>query len=528
MALKNLFNLNFVSPFKTGNLLVLICVVFLIFNLSAIVNAQDEIGKVDRKKIRQLFKQAKKQNRKGEFAAAEKLLRDALKIHPQNTEAALQLSYMLLKQRHLVESYDLSFEIARAEPKNSFAFAVLGKTLLASGRFSDARLALNNALILNKREALAWEGLGMLRFYENRIADSLEDLRVAVFLEPNEPDFVFALATVSSRAEKYKEAADAYQRYLRISRGTDRDRRERIKGLISFLRYLGNRSSLYKLKGEKHTTVPISLVGERPVVQLRLKENGEILNFVLDTGSGMSVISKEASEKYNIKPITKGGKARAVGGDGTFPIVYGFINSMHIGDVKIENIPVYIRDFHGYNKNIDGYLGISLISHFLMTLDYGKLTFSLDRKESSREQLAEKDALFLPLRLTSSGFLSGEVNIEGVENSLNFIVDTGASISVISENLANSKEIRDYVDGEKLRVVGAAGITENVPSFLLPRVSFGNHSQKSLRAIALDLDLINEASGFEQSGILGGNFLKDYRLTFDFQNSKVIFVPHGK
>ncbi len=47
-------------------------------------------------------------------------------------------------------------------------------------------------------------------------------------------------------------------------------------------------------------------------------------------------------------------------------------------------------------------------------------------------------------------------------------------------------------------------------------------------AIALDLDIINEASGFVQAGILGGNFLKNYILTFDFENSKVIFVPIKK
>jgi hypothetical protein len=76
-----------------------------------------------------------------------------------------------------------------------------------------------------------------------------------------------------------------------------------------------------------------------------------------------------------------------------------------------------------------------------------------------------------------------------------------------------------------MRVVGAAGITENVPSLLLPRVTFGSHSRQSITAIALDLELINETSGFEQAGILGGNFLKNYCLTFDFQNSKVIFVP---
>ena len=135
------------------------------------------------------------------------------------------------------------------------------------------------------------------------------------------------------------------------------------------------------------------------------------------------------------------------------------------------------------------------------------------------------EVLSLPLRLTSSGFLSGEVQLEGIQAPLNFIVDTGASVSVISDEIAGLKEISRFVTDEKMRVIGAAGITEDVSSFLLPRVTFGTHSRESMTAIALDLDMINEASGFEQAGILGGNFLKNYSLTFDFTNSKVIFVP---
>jgi hypothetical protein len=96
---------------------------------------------------------------------------------------------------------------------------------------------------------------------------------------------------------------------------------------------------------------------------------------------------------------------------------------------------------------------------------------------------------------------------------------------VISEDVANTHGVSAFLKTEKMRVVGAAGVTDDVPSFLLPRVSFGSHSRKSITAIALDLDLINEASGFEQAGILGGNFLRNYRMTFDFKNSKVTFVP---
>jgi len=76
-----------------------------------------------------------------------------------------------------------------------------------------------------------------------------------------------------------------------------------------------------------------------------------------------------------------------------------------------------------------------------------------------------------------------------------------------------------------LRVVGAAGITENVESFTLPRIKFGDHSRDSITAIALDLNMINDASGFEQSGILGGNFFLNYKMTFDFKNSRLMFSP---
>ena len=115
--------------------------------------------------------------------------------------------------------------------------------------------------------------------------------------------------------------------------------------------------------------------------------------------------------------------------------------------------------------------------------------------------------------------------VEGIEEPLNFIVDTGASVSVISDEVANSEIGNGFVKSEKMRVIGSAGITDDVPSFLLPKVSFGNHSRTSITAIALDLDMINEASGFEQAGILGGNFLRNYRMTFDFKKSKVTFFP---
>jgi len=49
------------------------------------------------------------------------------------------------------------------------------------------------------------------------------------------------------------------------------------------------------------------------------------------------------------------------------------------------------------------------------------------------------------MRSTSSGFLSGEVSIEGIERPLNFIFDTGATTTVLSEKLAALDEVQAFI-----------------------------------------------------------------------------------
>ena len=472
-----------------------------------------------------VYKQGKKEDRKGRVDAAEKLYRRAIELDPKFSDAKLSLAYLLAKRHLTREAYDISLAIAKAEPNNPRAYAVLGIALLTAGNFTESRLCFDKALTLTRKEDLAWAGMGLLDFYENKIEFSLANLEQAVYREPTEPDYLFALGQISARAERYQESAEAYRRFLSVSNDMDTDRRARIKGLISFLTFLGTKTSLYDTGGESQTSVPFQLVGNRPVIKVKINNSDDYLNFVLDTGSGISVISETTAKRLGIGRVTRGGFAKGIGGDGRFEIIYGFLREVAVGDVEIRNVPVYIRKFHSTNENIDGYIGLSLISKFLTTIDYGKLTFDLQKKGTLLSADAIENNVSLPLRLTSSGFLSGEVRLEGIDNPLNFIVDTGASVSVISDDLAGMQEVSRYVQDEKMRVIGSAGITEDVPSFMLPRVTFGSHSRESVSAIALDLDLINEASGFQQAGILGGNFLRNYRLTFDFKNSKVIFVP---
>src|ERR1700730_16806029 len=253
--------------------------------------------------------------RDGEYEVAEKMFRELLAKDAHDNSARLGLSFALLKQRLLQDAYDHAARVVLADPLSARAHALLGAVILGSGDFRNSVEEFRTALIIQENESLAIAGLAMVDFYENRLDSALRGLRRAVDLDPEEPDYVFNLGQASARSEKYKEAADSYERFLVIAPKTDADRRDRIRGLIDFLRYLGRKSRLYELAGRR-TDMSFDPVDGRPVLKVRINGSKEFLRFVLDTGSGMSVISEVKAKRLGVRPVARGGLARAVGGGG--------------------------------------------------------------------------------------------------------------------------------------------------------------------------------------------------------------------
>ena len=180
------------------------------------------------------------------------------------------------------------------------------------------------------------------------------------------------------------------------------------------------------------------------------------------------------------------------------------------------------------------------ISKFIASVDYGERVFSLQRQSDSNDNnqppadfrsvapTVPTDIVEIPVRTTSSGFLSGEVKLEGIDKPLNFIIDTGASVSVVSEKLVAEEELDSYIAPVRMRVYGAAGIAENVQTVVLPKVMLSSLARERINAAVLDMEPVNETAGFTQNGILGGNFLGHYRLSLDFKHGLIKLEPLKK
>jgi tetratricopeptide (TPR) repeat protein len=493
------------------------------------------------------LKRAANEIRKANYIEAEKIYRRLLEKDQTDKDARLGLSFALVKQIKLQEAYENAAQVIAADPINSRGFALLGTALLRSGEFRNSVEALYTAVKFNNKEALAIAGLSEIEYYEHRTRNSYDGLKKAISIDPMEPDYYLSLARACSRLEYYNEAADAYQRFLDVTPKSDVERRARIRGLIDFYRYLGN-TKIHRTSGKEITSVPFELVNHRPFITLTIN-GGTTLRFVVDTGASLSVISDTIAARLGIKPIARGGNARAVGGNGSFPIVYGLLDSITIGEAKIEAVPVYIRTIHSAPdtpeiEKADGYIGLSVLANYGVTLDYHAKQMTLDRTPI-REEPVKPDAakpadtpsivgdlvngFEVPIRSTSGGLASAEAQLPKLKRPLNFIIDTGATTTVISKAAVERNDLEGLkIKGETIRVIGAAGIEEGVETLGLSALTVNGLRKSNSRAVILSLDAVNETSGFEQHGILGGDYLEHFRVAIDLRRFQFKLTPQSK
>lgn len=477
-----------------------------------------------------LDRDARKAMRAGKYEIGLKIYLGMIEADARDNRARLGASFAYLKMQNYPLCFQQAKEVLSVDANNARAHALSGLSLLRSGFIRAAVGELQQSLDLDPKEALAYGGAAEIDYYEGRPKDARSKSYYAHNLDPEEPDYLVTYARSSSRLEDFKEAADAYELFLEISPPSDVERRDRIRGLIQFYRQLAG-LRVHQVGGPAVTEVPFQLGSDRrPYVHVKL--NGRDSIFVIDTGSGFTVISKDAAKRFGVTEIARGGKSQGVGGSGKFQIVYGLIKSLQIGEAKVRMIPCFVRPFHGERDRLpeekaDGFIGLSVLSHFLTELDYKAARMRLDRRDNGSAPMAAIPGVTLvPFRTTQNGLISVETEFDG-NPFVNVILDSGASSTVISEAAVERLNMGDQIiKGQTTSVIGAAGVTENVRMLFIRNCRVADQLQSNLRALVLDFGAINETSGFEQSGILGGDFLRHFRLTIDFNRALLALQPH--
>jgi predicted aspartyl protease len=236
------------------------------------------------------------------------------------------------------------------------------------------------------------------------------------------------------------------------------------------------------------------------------------MDFVLDTGSEETVISRETARRAGVRPITYTLSA-GVGEVGLRGLQIARIDMLEIGTLQVRNLPVLIKNpaLRGIPKR-EGESFSPLSLGMSMRIDYQSRQLTIGRK------LPEDRADFrLPMRVHRLAMVRGVLN---ASHPAYFVVDTGGEVISISADTAGALAKSPY-RRIPLRVYGTSGWDRD--AFLLPGVDldFDRIEYRNFPLVVLNLRAPSVLLGFQVGGIVGHRFLGSYRVSMDLERSEL-------
>ena len=152
------------------------------------------------------------------------------------------------------------------------------------------------------------------------------------------------------------------------------------------------------------------------------------------------------------------------------------------------------------------------VNQITQQLQSGLQSLSSTKTEASKA--AEDTGITIPLmNQTNALMVSAKLNDRATGT---FVVDTGATYTSISQELADSM-------GSGLRYVGTVRITTangqiDVPKVIIDRIRINN-----LEARNVEATVINLHKGGSFSGLLGLSFLRNFQLTINPKSNQLVF-----
>jgi Flp pilus assembly protein TadD/predicted aspartyl protease len=433
----------------------------------------------------------------------------------QMREARSGLIVSALRVAEFETAREEAEKLIRESPRNPESMALYGDALWASGLFEQAEAKYQESIGLSPELARGLHGVARSLAARGQFDQAMVAAQAALKRAPRDLEIHHTVGSIYERTHKYEEAAAAYTNYVNLLPNKDTSYKASwSRAEIQFLRSFGQRVPFEADPGTdaRLFSVPFKLVNQKVVVRARVNGARE-QDFIVDTGSENTVVTRPTAQRLGILPITQALSA-GVGDVGLRGLQLARIDTLEVGDLKLRNVPALIKNPPLVMRDLPTRETESLSPLALgysMTLDYTTKQMTLGKHLPL--QPADFD---LPLRLDRLATVQG--TIDGARQA-DFIIDTGGEVISISQASANALGKGDLEHKIGLRVYGSSGW--DTEAFLLPGVNlaFDTLQYRNFSVIVLNLATPSALLGFQVGGIVGHRFLSNYKVAIDLERS---------
>ena len=273
-----------------------------------------------------------------------------------------------------------------------------------------------------------------------------------------------------------------------------------------------------KNTNQETDTIPFTL-GKDNGIHLKGKiNNSDTLDFLFDTGAGISVIpSSIINQKVN---LTIDGSQENGGTDGVATVDKSSKNTIEINNLKWENVPLLSINYQ--KPSFDAVLGWIAFEDKIVEIDYEKSVLVIHPflPNLSTEYTRLEFKLIGGIPYIKCKLIVNEKECEGW-----FDFDTGSDGELmIGQKFAKDNLLNNVMKNiGTSKSVGSTGIEIKNNDVILPKLKLGEYE---MYQIPLSIQE-QEVEGNEHNENIGNNILKRFNAIIDFKNNYIYLKPNN-
>lgn len=267
------------------------------------------------------------------------------------------------------------------------------------------------------------------------------------------------------------------------------------------------------------------LTGGIIVLKAKVSNYNDSLNFIFDTGSGG--ISLDSSTVAKLQIPTEASEKTIRGIAGIRKVKFAYNHTLHLPGLSVDSLNFHINDYDlltsVYGEKIDGIIGYSFISRYILKVNYDSMQIAVFTKGTIKYP---KGGYLMKPIMANIPVATATVR-EDNEVDARFYFDTGAGMCILLSS--------DFVeDSVTLRPKGkwyasqAEGLGGKAPmrQGVVRQVRVGPYKFRNVPAYIFE-DEYNITSYPYLGGLLGNDLLRRFNLIINYDRRDIHLLPNS-
>jgi hypothetical protein len=264
------------------------------------------------------------------------------------------------------------------------------------------------------------------------------------------------------------------------------------------------------------------------VILARLNNVPDTLQFILDTGSAGISLDTNTCVRLGIKLTPSDRIVRGLGG--TKQVSFAMDRTLILPGLEVDSLNFHINDYElisqVYGLQVDGIIGHSLLSRYIVNVDYDKEVINIYSKGKFSYP---KGGLLLKPSLTLIPIISAPLRNGKAQTNNRYYFDTGAGMCLLLSNqfvkdsglLSSRKRQRKIIQTE---AQGLGGKME-MHITTIQEFKIGNYSFRNVPVYLFD-DKTNITAYPFLGGMIGNDLLRRFNLFLNYPKKEIYLQPN--